>query len=253
VAGVCLGFLVLIGPAAAAEGPDAGQPAEAQDAGGDYWFRSPRGAFGVRGGWLFARAGSDIFDFVTDQLTLEKGDFNAPVFGVDLDVALTSRLDLVLGLESSFASTSSEYRDYVDNNRLPIVQETSLREMDLSAGVRVYLTERGRRISRFAWIPGTFAPYAGAGVGMMKYDFKQTGDFVDFEDLSVFSSTFQSEGWTVSGHAYGGLDVRVYRRVYVTAEGRYVWASSEMERDFVGFAPIDLAGFRLSGGVRFAF
>jgi hypothetical protein len=38
------------------------------------------------------------------------------------------RIDVVGGVEYSRASTRSEYRDFVDNQRLPIEQDTSLEE-----------------------------------------------------------------------------------------------------------------------------
>lgn len=219
----------------------------------DYMFGRPRGSFAVRGSWLFATAGSDLYDFVTEQLTLDKGAFDAPSIAVELDVSLSPRLDVVVGIETSHTSEASEYRDYVDNNELPITQETSLREFGVFGSVKYALTPRGRQVSRFAWIPRTVTPYVGAGGGVVKYDFKQTGDFIDFADLSVFSDTFQSEGWAPSVHAFGGVDVRVYRILYVTAEGRYTWSSAELESDFVGFEPIDLSGFRFGAGVRLVF
>ncbi len=55
----------------------------------DFLFGAPRGSFGVRGSWVFARAGSDLFDFVQQHLTLDKSDFNAPAFGFDGGVPLT--------------------------------------------------------------------------------------------------------------------------------------------------------------------
>jgi hypothetical protein len=52
---------------------------------------------------------------------------------------------------------------------------------------------------------------------------------------------------------FGGVDVRVFKRVSVTVDGRYLWAADDLGRDFLGFDPIDLAGFRLSGGVNVNF
>jgi hypothetical protein len=69
----------------------------------------------------------------------------------------------------------------------------------------------------------------------------------------VFGDTFVSQGWSPSAQVFGGVDVRVFKRVYVTMDGRYLWAADELERDFIGFDPIDLTGFRLSGGVNFNF
>ena len=38
-------------------------------------------------------------------------------------------------------------------------------------------------------------PVRRSRVGALWYEFHQTGDFVDFLDSSVFSDTFQSNGW----------------------------------------------------------
>src|SRR5215471_18511258 len=52
----------------------------------DFWFGRPRGSIGVRSGWLFARAGSDLFDFVANRLTVDKSDFNAPPIAADVGI-----------------------------------------------------------------------------------------------------------------------------------------------------------------------
>jgi hypothetical protein len=82
---------------------------------------------------------------------------------------------------------------------------------------------------------------------------RQEGDFVDFVDLSVFPATFVSDGWTPSAHVFGGVDVGVLRRVQLTLDARYRWVSQELGADWVGFEPLDLSGFTLSGGVGFVF
>ncbi|MGE0864437.1 MAG: hypothetical protein AB7P34_11095, partial [Vicinamibacterales bacterium] len=113
----------------------------------------PRASLGVRGEWVFASAGSDIYDFVTDQLTLEKSSFNAPGFGAELAFSISPRVDVVTGFDVAKSSTSSEYRDFVDNQNLPIQQETSLRQSNVFGAIKFAVLPRGRSISRFAWIP----------------------------------------------------------------------------------------------------
>jgi hypothetical protein len=243
---VCVA-LFAAGPAAAQTRPAPPRPSP------DFLFAQPEGSVTVRGSWLFARAGSDWYDFVTNHLTLESGDFNAPGIGVDIGVAITPRLDVQFGLDFSKATVASEYRDFVDNNRLPITQQTRLREVNLSGNIKVALTERGREVSRFAWVPSRFVPYAGAGGGVLWFDVAQTGDFVDFVDLSVFTDVFRARGWTPSAQVFGGVDVRMFKRLYVSADGRYLWAAGELGREWVDFDPIDLAGFRLSAGINVIF
>ena len=50
-----------------------------------------------------------------------------------------------------------------------------------------------------------------------------------------------------------GVDVRVFRRLYATVDGRYLWAAGELGREWIDFGPIDLAGFRLSAGLNVVF
>jgi hypothetical protein len=219
----------------------------------DFLFGRPHGSVSVRGTWLFATAGSDLYDFVTRQLTIEKDDFNTPAFSADLAVALTRRLDAQFDFEWSKASMPSEYRDFVDNQLLPIEQSTSLKTMHLSGSVRFALTPRGDEVSRFAWVPRRFVPFVGAGGGVIHYDFLQTGDFVDFQNLSVFADVFRSKGWTPSAHAFAGVDIHIYRALYGTVVGRYTKAAGDLSRDFIDFDPIDLSGLRLSAGINVLF
>lgn len=253
-------FLLARGAVAAAGPDDQNQPSTSASSqqprpAPDFFFGEPRGSLGIRGSWVFARAGSDLFDFIEKQLTIDDGDFNAPAFAVDVGVAVSPRVDALIGFEFSQVRTASEYRDFVDNNRRPITQETRLREANLSGSVRIALVPRGRSVSRLAWIPRTATPYAGAGGGLLWYRFQQRGDFVDVFDprLRVFSDTLTSQGWTPSAHAFGGVDVKLYRRLFLTLEGRYLWASASLERSFEGFDPIDLAGFRLAAGINVLF
>jgi hypothetical protein len=161
----------------------------------DFLFGAPRATVGVRGNWLFARADSDWFSFVTDQLSLDKRDFNAPGFATDVGIPLGRRAEAVVGVDFNQTTIGSEYRNFVDNNRLPITQTTRLRTTALTGSVKYALVERGIEVSRLAWIPRHVVPYVGAGGGALRYDLLQFGDFIDFTDSSVFPSTFQSGGW----------------------------------------------------------
>jgi len=249
----CLALLVLSLAGAAPAAAQTRLPPPNPRPAPDFFFGQPEGSVTVRGSWLFARAGSDWYDFVTNQLTVDPADFNAPGIGFDAGFAITPRVEAQFGLDFSSSQVTSEYRNFVDNNRLPITQETRLREVNLSGNLKVALTERGREVSRFAWVPRSIVPYAGAGGGVLWFAVNQTGDFVDFVDFSVFPEVFRSRGWTPSAQVFGGVDVRVFRRLYATVDGRYLWAAGELGREWIDFDPIDLAGFRLSAGLNVVF
>jgi hypothetical protein len=229
----------------------------------DFLFGSPRGMIGFRGGLLFPTANSELFRFVERNLTIERKDFNAPAIGIDVEIAGNDRTSALIGFDFSKTSIDSEYRDFVDNQRLPITQTTSLREMNFSGGVKFALTPRGREVSSRAWIPAAATPYVGGGAGLMQFEFLQFGDFIDVDDpaLSIFTDTIRSKGWTPSAHLFGGVDVKIWRRLYLSGEARYLWARGSTEgRDgqgnedpFSAFGAIDLAGFRTTVGIHYLF
>jgi hypothetical protein len=219
----------------------------------DFLFGRPNTSIGIRGGWVFASANSDLFDFVTSQLTIDKENFNRPAFAADVAFAMTSRLQIEGGVELVRMERESEYRDFVDNNLLPIQQTTGLNTTHISGGVRYALTARGRDVSRLVWVPSKFVPYVGAGAGVVFWQFRQYGDFVDFVDNSIFYESFRSQGWAPTVHAFGGVDIQLYRGLYLALQGRYTKAAGELGADFIDFEPIDLSGFRTSAGINLVF
>ena len=52
---------------------------------------------------------------------------------------------------------------------------------------------------------------------------------------------------------FGGVDIRLMRRLFLTLDGRYVWASGDLGRSWVDFDPIDLSGFRMAAGINIVF
>ena len=229
-------------------------PAPVTDFGkADFLFGRPRGSVGFRGNWLMARAQSDWYAFVTDQLSLSKKDFNAPGFTADVGWAVSRRADAVVAVDFNQAKKESEYRHFVDNNRLPINQTTRLRSTGLSGSLKFALVERGLEVSRLAWVPKHIVPFAGAGGGALRYDLQQFGDFVDFRTNAIFPSTLASGGWAPMAQAFGGVDVLVLKRVYVTFDARYQWSNATLGRDWEGFEPIDLSGFKLAAGASIIF
>src|SRR4029453_11126278 len=182
----------------------------------DFLLGRPRVMVGVRGSWFKASAASDIYDFVTDQFTVDKSDFNSGSFTAEMSVNVAPRFDIPGGIDWNGMKKPSEDRDEEEllpgGSRVPIEQVTELEQMNLFASAKFLVLPRGRCVSSLAWIPNTFVPYVGAGAGYGKYTLRQNGDFVDFVDHHIFTDTFHSEGWAPILHVMGGTDRQFLRR-----------------------------------------
>ncbi len=222
-------------------------PARAQSGDG-FLFNAPSGSWSLRGGYAMPTANSDLFKFTTDRLTINRADFAAFDVGGDLAFTLKPRLDLVFDISYSGMSKLSEFRNFVDNNQQPIQQTTSLERTPITVNLRYYLTERGRQIGHYAWVPNRVVPYVGAGVGAMYYDFEQKGDFIDDSTLAVFNDRFGSRGWAAVGQVLGGAEWVLGPNWALKTEARYVIGSATPSSDFQGFHRIDLSGFATSAG-----
>ena len=249
IGAVTLSSAILLGLPGTAMAAEEG----ASQASPDFRFSSPNNTFGLRAGWVLNRADSDIYEFVSDLLTLESSSFNGPAFAIDFGWKIANRLDAVIGFEYSHRKRRSEYRDYVDENDIPIVQDSSLTQVPLTLSLKFYLVDRGEAVGQYAWVPAKVVPYIGGGAGMVYYKFEQVGEFVDFIDLTIFNDVFTSDGWTPAAHAFAGMDINLSPSLGLILEGRYQWASADMRGSFVGFEPIDLTGLRLMGGVSWKF
>ena len=250
------GLLLLAAPAHAAPGGAEGAAVQEEPAGREpgFLFGQPGASVGVRVNWNRARAESDVHGFLTETLTLEPRDFDALGIGIDLGFAVTPRLDVRAGLDYvKTPETTSEFREFVGSDGLPIAQDTWLSQTDFNASVAFALVPRGRAIGQYAWIPNAVVPYVGAGAGVQRYALDMLGEFVDAATLDIFEDHLQSNGWTPSVHLFGGADIRVLQRLYVTAEARYVRAAAEPAGAFEGFEDLDLSGMRIGAGIRFIF
>lgn len=227
--------------------------ARAQSSGDGFLFRKPVGAFIVRGGFASAMARGDLYSFLENQFTIDKGDFRSPSLGADLLVAVAPRVDLDFGVGVSGNKTNSEFRHFVGTDDLPIQQSTALTRVPLTAGARIYLAPKGRSIGQFAWIPNKIVPYVGAGGGMMWYRLHQGGEFIDFQTTDVFDDEFESSGWAPTAHGMAGVDYTLTPRLALTGEARYTWAKTQLGTDFTGFDGIDLSEFGVTVGLNVRF
>ena len=222
-----------------------------------YFFRPPQVTLAFRVGGSAPLARSDIFDFFTSEWELSRRDFASVAFGADLGVRLLPRLDLTVSGSYAQSSTPSESRKWEGTDDLPIEQVTELRIVPVTANLKLFLSSRGRSLSRFAWVPTKFSPYIGVGGGVVWYDLSQDGEFVDYRTLEIFPANLRSDGATPVVQGLVGADLWFTQRVGWNIDARYSWANANLGIDFNdgpdGFRTIDLSGFQLMTGLTVRF
>jgi opacity protein-like surface antigen len=256
----CTALVLLASPVFAAEeqNPSANTSAQSSSsAPPDFLLGRPRATLGVRGNWLVASGKSDIFEFITEQLTVEKSDFNTGSFAAEAGYLLTPRLSIVASMDLNAINKQSTDRNddelLPNGSKVPIQQATELRQLNFTVSAKIALLPRGRSISRLAWIPRTIVPYVGVGGGYGRYELRQNGDFVDDTNKHIFTDTLSSKGWAPTAHVLGGTDIQVSRHLLLSLEGRYAWQHAELTTDFSNFQPIDLGGVRFGVGIHLAY
>jgi hypothetical protein len=229
--------------------------ASAQDG---YFFREPRISLGLRIGAAAPAANDDLFDFFTDELTLERGDFEATSWGGDIGIRIHPQMDAVISVTVARSSTRSESREWEHENDTPIEQTTKLTRTPLTAGFKFYPFAQGRTLGKYAWVPTRrFTPYVGAAAGVMWYNLEQEGEFVDEttdpESPDIFRDFFKSDGVAPTGHVFGGAELWLIPRIALNVEGRYAWAKADLHDAFEDFERIDLRGWQVTTGLTVRF
>jgi hypothetical protein len=235
--------------------------ASPEDRNADFQFSAPKSFIGFRIGRYFPEAKGELFDFITNELTLEKNDFRAWELGFYGGFALQERIELEFGTDIISRSKESEFRDWVDDYGFPITQQTKYFQLPLTAGVKILFIPRGRQVGRFAWLPERFVPYIGGGGGILWYRFEQNGEFVDSETLDIFYANLETSGFTPTAYLGGGMDIHLAKKIYLNLDVRYSWVRPEPGGDFVGFSttlvhrgsPMDLSGMHAGAGLQFHF
>lgn len=232
----------------AATSPLLPSPTFAQGTGQGFLFKQPSLQLGLHVGLTRARAGGAVLNRALDDFTLSKRDFDASSWGLELAVRGSERLDIALDVRFSRSEAGSESRPYVDLDNLPILQTTTFVRVPVTLSAKYYVRDRGRSVSRFAWIPEKWTPFVGAGVGFHWYRLKQEGDFVEEPSLDILNLILESSGAPGIAHVFAGVDISMSPRFLWTLEGRYTLGSAKTGYAF-NFDKLDLRGLQATIGL----
>jgi hypothetical protein len=186
---------------------------------------------------------SQYWDESFDVFTGSASDFEDLVFGADY-LWLTSRnAGLLFGVSAFDGRATQYYKDWTDADGFDIGHATTLDLVDLTAAY----------IIRFG--SGSVRPYVGGGGGLLWWELREEGSFIDFGDpeMPVIYAAYLADGTTWELLALAGVDIRLSHRWSFFFEGRYRWSDDELNKDFAGFGSIDLSGTQLAGGLSFNF
>jgi hypothetical protein len=197
---------------------------------------------------------SEVWEENEEVFTTRIEDFNDFVWGVSFTSGLTNIVELGINADFYSATTTSEYRDYLDGWGFPILHDTTLRKLPLTVDLRFLPTGRyranGNHGSRLRPVL-----YLGGGGGINFWNFEETGDFIDFAtlDLEIFPGTFGDEGIAWELHVLGGLELPLNRGFNLLLEGRYSWSRAELGGDLAGLGELELGGASVFVGGSFRF
>lgn len=200
------------------------------------------GYFAVRG--EDARVDDDVLVENRNLFLFDFKDFNSASLGIEWLVPIGDFLEAGAGLHFTTRAVDTIYEDYTRPDGTEIDQQLKLRNVPLSATIRIL--PLGRHVP--------FQPYVGGGIGVSFWRYAETGDFVDFSlpGRPLFRDSFSQTGTAVGPVAVFGAKF-LTGNVTIGGEVRYQKAEGDLDtRDFLG-SKIDLGGFHYLGTVGFRF
>ena len=214
-----------------------------------FLFNRPRVSIGIRTGYVLPTISSPLFDDARQDFNLNRYDFDAPYLGGEIAARVGERWDIALGAGWAESHSRSHYRDWVDADGIEIEQENRLQIVTATLGLRYYVSDRGRRIGRFAWVPSAVTPFVSGGAGITWYELERVGDFIDVDTFYIWPDVLQSDG--AGATVYGGLgaDISLGKQFYLSAEGRYALANAEVSGQYAAYDGIDLSGLQFIAGI----
>jgi outer membrane protein W len=200
------------------------------------------GYFALKG--LEARANDDVLvgDLLSAQpLLFQVKDLNSAVVGGEYLYAATRNLEVGVGLAFAQRTVPSVYANLTHSNGDEIAQDIKLRQVPVSFTGRFLILPHG----------STVEPYVGAGITAIRWQYSETGEFVDGE--TIFPANYIANGTAAGPVVLGGVRVAAG---HATFGGELRWqqvkAKGLASTGFLGDT-LDLGGWHsnFTVGVRF--
>lgn len=217
--------------------------------------RPPTNAWQFRLGWFFPSGDSDFWQETEDVFTLKASDFDSFGLGFTYVRSVSNNLEIGINIDFYEDVRRSSYRDFVDMAGFPILHDTELSLIPITVDLRYMLGGRYRIRpgGRFVLKP---AYYVGAGLGFTSWEYRETGDFLDFtfDPPVIFGASFRDDGTAFETHLLAGVELPFGGHwTSGVFEARYSFAKDDLGGDFAGLGELDVGGFSIYGGGSFRF
>lgn len=201
------------------------------------------GSFRFRMGGFFPEADSAFWDVNEAVFYQDGNDFDGLAVGASYVATVNSVLELGFNLDFYEQSTTTAYRDFVDNFGAPIVHGARLGLAPLTFDLRILPTGRWYRNDRGQRRTRAVIPYLGVGMGVNHWWYVEEGDFI-LPDNSIAYARLDDGGLAMEAHALGGIEIALSRAWSLTLEGRYSWSEANPGDEFsaIGMGDLDLSG-----------
>lgn len=191
----------------------------------------------------------------TTSLDFEIGEFGMwSLFG-EWNIAFNRYIEASAGLGFYQQTVDSRYRDLVNQptGNTDILQKLKLQQIPITGLVRVVFRQ-----------PGQVQPYVGGGLAAIRFEYTETGDFVDPVDFSIFCAgtpgclfpAFEASGFAFGPVFLGGVRLPIGGDIFAfAAEARWTFADGDTGGADAGFLGdrIDLGGFTFNMGLMIRF
>ena len=200
------------------------------------------GYFALRG--EDSRVDDDVLLNDLSSLAFDVDDFNGVLFDGEWLIGISDYLEAGVGLGYYQRTVPSVYRDFQNANGTEIEQDLKLRVAPFSATVRFLPVGRD----------ATVQPYVGVGLGVNWWRYTETGEFVDFNDDSIFRARYEADGTALGPVILAGLRAPIADVWDVGGEIRWQRAEGDIdpETELLG-SKIDLGGVSASFKVHLRF
>jgi hypothetical protein len=186
----------------------------------------------------------NIFEDANALFGATKSGWTGPFGGIEYSRRVSPHVELGLHIDGYGRRRDTSYVDYTwEDDDSEIEQRLQVSAVPVGMSLRWFPTDTRRGI----------APYLTVGADLVIWDYREEGDFIDFDTMDINSAEFQSSGVTPGLHVAAGFRAPLGYDFALTGEARYLLAKkADMGGDFRAYS-IDLSGASATIGLLLRF